>query len=151
MSSGDKGIVKIQPMKRKDVFPVLAMLNKTGWRGTLTQRDFHDYGLGGRRPSLSFVAEVDGQVVGLLLGRLAFLGVPLTEMGVIETIAVDPDYQRRYIGSKLVNAVLDRCFAEGIGTVRVYVTQRDWELKTFVENMSFRPSGSILYTRNIEV
>ena len=151
MSSGEKESVRIRPMERKDVPPVLAMLNKTGWRGVLTQRDLHDYGLERRRPSLSFVAEVDGQVVGLLLGRFAFLGVPVTRMGVIQVLAVDPGYQRQYIGSKLVNAVLDRCFAEGVGTVRAHIGQRDWELKTFAENMGFKSSGLIEYTRNIGI
>ena len=151
MSSGEKEGVKIRPMERKDVSPSLAMFNKIGWQGSLTERDLHDYIMEGQRPSLSFVAEIDGQIVGLLLGRFTFWGVPVTEMGIIQVLAADPDYQRRYVGSKLVNAVLDRCFAEGVGTVCAYIDQQDWELKTFVENMSFKPSRLIEYMRKIEV
>ena len=150
MSSGEKESAKIRPLTRKDVFPVLTMLKKTGWRGTLTERDLRDYVLRGHY-SLSFVAEVEGQVIGVLLGRFIHWGAPVAEMGAIQVLAVDPDYQRRHSGSKLVNAVFDRCFAEGVGTVRADIDERYWELKIFAENMGFRPSGLIEYTRNVEV
>jgi len=150
MSSGEKESAKIRPLKRKDVPPVLAMLNKAGWRGILTERDLRDYASGGHR-SLSFVAEVEGQVIGVLLGRFVLLGAPVAEMGAIQVLAVDPDYQRRHSGSKLVNAVFDRCFAEGVRTVRADIDERYWELKIFAENMGFRPSGLIEYINTIEV
>jgi len=151
MSAVEKGNVNIRAMERRDISPVLALFKKMGGaRGTLTHRDLINWDLGGAL-DLSFIAEMDGQIVGLLLGRFCFLGIPVAEVGVIQVMFVDPDYQRRHIGAKLVNAVLDRCYAEGVNTVRAYIDQRDWELKTFTENMGFRPSGLVEYINTIEV
>ncbi len=151
MSLGEQEGVKVRPLQRKDIFPVLTMLHKMDWRGTLTERDLQEYCVKGQRPSLSFIAKVDDQIVGLLLGRFALWGVPVIEMGIIHVLAVAPDYQRKHIASKLVNAVFDCCFAEGISQVRTHINQRDWELATFTENMGFKPSGLVEYTKNIEV
>ena len=44
---------------------------------------------------LSFVAEVDGKVIGFILARLTYVGVPFIELAVIQGVAIDPDYQRQ--------------------------------------------------------
>ncbi len=151
MNALEKERVNIRAIERRDIFPVLAMLKKIGGaRGTLSHRDLFNSDLGGAL-DVSFVAEIDGQIVGFLLGRFAFLGIPVTEVGVIQVIIVDPDYQRHRIGSRLVNAVLDRCRDNGVNTVRAYVDERDWELKIFAENIGFRPSGITEYIKTIEV
>ena len=151
MDAIKKENVDIRPMERRDIFPVLAMLKKmSGAQGILTHRDLVNSDLGGAL-DLSFVAEIDGQVGGLLLGRFAFLGIPVAQVGIMQVLAVDPDYQRRGIAASLVNAVLDRCYAEGVGTVRGFFEERNWEVKIFLENMGFKPSGLIEYTKTIEV
>ena len=151
MDAIKKENVDIRPMEHGDILPVLAMLKKmSGARGTLTHRDLVNSDLGGAL-DLSCVAEIDGQLVGLLLGRFAFLGIPVAQVGVIQVIIVDPDYQRQGIGAGLINAILDCCRDEGVNTVRSYVDERDWELKIFAENMGFKPSGITEYTKTIEV
>jgi len=151
MSAVEKENVNIRVMERRDIFPVLTMLKKMGnARGKLTHRDLVSSDLGGPL-DLSFVAEIDGQIIGFLLGRFAFLGIPVAQVGVIQVLAVDPDYQRKRIGARLVNAVLDRCYAEGVDTVRGLFEERNWEVKIFLENMGFKPSGLIEYTKTIEV
>ena len=151
MNAVEKDKINIRPMECRDISSILAMFKKTGSaRGTLTYRDLINSDLGGAL-DLSFVAEIDEQIIGLLLGRFCFLGIPVAEVGVIQVIFVDPDYQRQHIGAKLVNAVFDRCYAEGINTVRAFFEERNWEVRNFAENMGFSKSGLVEYTKTLEV
>jgi ribosomal protein S18 acetylase RimI-like enzyme len=151
MSAIQKQEVNFRPMERRDIVPALAMFKKMpDARGTLTHRDLASWRLGKERDA-SFVAEVDGQIVGLVLARITFVGIPVAEVCSIQVIVVDPDHQRQSIGAGLVNAVVDRCYAEGITTVRAFVDQNNWQLKNFVENMNFKPSGLIAYVKTVEV
>lgn len=151
MSAIQKHDVNIRPMERKDIMPALAMFKKMpAARGTLTHRDLASWRLGKERDA-SFVAEADGQIVGLALARFTFLGVPVAEVCSIQVLVVDPDHQRQNIGAGLLNAVVDRCYAEGITTVRAFVDEKNWQLKNFVENMNFKPSGIIEYIKIVEV
>jgi ribosomal protein S18 acetylase RimI-like enzyme len=151
MSAVQKGEVNIRPMERKDIFPVLSMFKKMpDARGVLTHRDLVGWSLG-QEGDASFVAEIDGQIAGLLLARFTFLGIPVARVCSIQVIVVDPDYLRRRIGVRLVEAVLDRCYAEGVDTVRAFVPERNWELKDFLKTLDFKPSGIIEYVRTVQV
>jgi len=99
---------------------------------------------------LSFVSEVDGQVVGFILARLTYAGVPFIELAIIQAVVVDPDYQRRGMASRLVNALLGHCHAEGINTIRAVLDERNTELKHFFQRLGFRRSELINYTRTFE-
>jgi hypothetical protein len=41
---------------------------------------------------LSFVAEIEEEVIGFVLARLAYLGMPVAEVAVISILVVDPHY-----------------------------------------------------------
>ncbi len=151
MSAIQKHDVNVRPMERRDILPVLAMFKKMpDARGALTHKDLTSWRLGKERDA-SFVTEVDGQIVGLLLARFTFLGIPVAEVCSIQVMFVDPDYQRQKIGAGLINAVVDRCYAEGVTTVRAFLDEKNWQLKNFVENMGFKPSGIIECVRTVEV
>jgi len=55
------------------------------------------------------VAEVDGKVVGC-----GALHVMWEDLGEIRTLAVDPDWQHRGVGGRILDALVDRAYALGL-------------------------------------
>lgn len=99
----------------------------------------------------SFVAEVDGHVRGFILGRVAHVGEPATEVGSIQILGVHPDFWGRGIATKLVNALTEKCHSKGIRTVRIGIDERDSQLRGLFERMGFRRGRAQLvdYTKGI--
>jgi len=150
VSTMEKGLVNIRRMMRSDIDSVLAIDRKIGGgRGLITYRDMVAVDPGGAL-DLSFVSEVDGKVVGFILARLTYAGVPFTEVALIQAIVVDPDYQRRGIASRLVNALLGYCHGEGINTIRAVLDERNADLKRFFQRLGFRRSELVNYTKTFE-
>ncbi|MDH5695992.1 MAG: GNAT family N-acetyltransferase [Dehalococcoidia bacterium] len=150
MSLREQGTVNIRRMLRRDIDAVLALGKKiSGGRDLLSYRDMASSDVGGPF-DLSFVYEVDDKMVGFVLARLAYLMIPFTEVCIIHGMVVDPDYQRRGIGNKLLNVVLDYCHAEGINTIRTLVEEGNNELRRFVERLGFRRSHITNYDKTFE-
>lgn len=162
MSAMESGL-DIRPMENKYIDDVLAIYNKIRGartadtkssrrsidRGILTYEEVASTDLGGPL-DLSFIAEVNGQIVGFIWGRLAYVGIPVQEVGFIHMIIVDPDHQRRGIARALINALVERCSVKGINTIRTVVGERDWELGNFFNEVGFEYSGLVIYTRTVE-
>jgi ribosomal protein S18 acetylase RimI-like enzyme len=159
MSAIEKGEVNIRRMEHRDIDAILAIYNKTreekipgikrsrlSYRGILTYEEVASTNPGGPL-DLSFVAEVNGQVVGFIWSRLAYVGIPVDEVGIIYMLVVDPDYQKQGIASKLVDALSKRCHASGVNTVRAVIDERHWELQNYFQSLGFRRSELVIYTR----
>ena len=99
--------------------------------------------------ALSFVAEVNGQVAGFILARRAYLGDPVTEVGLVQILGVDPEYWRQGIATKLANALLDTCRSKGLNAVWIMINQRDSQLQGFFEHLGFRRGELIDYTKTL--
>jgi ribosomal-protein-alanine N-acetyltransferase len=99
---------------------------------------------------MSFVAEVDGKLVGFSINRSMYLMVPLTEVCIIHAILVHPDYRKLGIGSKLIQALLKHCQTEGIGTVRALITEGNKELQAMFERQGFQCSNIINFDKTFE-
>jgi len=141
--------IRIRPMEPEDIDNVLAIDRKiSGVRRAVTYTDLITGDLGGVL-DLSFVAEVDGQVAGFILARLAYVGEPVMEVGLIQILGVDPDYWRQGIATKLVNVLLERCQSKGLKTVRIMVNERDSQLQNFFQRLGFRRGQLIDYTRTL--
>lgn len=150
MNPVEKGTENIRRMARSDIDAVLAIDKKiSGGQGLITYRDMVAVDPGAAL-DLSFVSEVDGQLVGFILGRLTYVGVPFIEVAVIHALAVTPDYRHHGIASRLVNALLDHCRAEGVHTIRAILNERDTQLRRFFERLGFGRSQLINYTKTFE-
>jgi ribosomal protein S18 acetylase RimI-like enzyme len=142
--------IKIRPMEPEDIDSVLAIDRKiTGVRRAITYTELITGDLGGVL-GLSFVAEVDGLVAGFVLARRAYVGEPATEVGLIQILGVDPDYQRRGIATQMVNALLDTCQAKQLSAVRIMVNERDSQLRSLFEHLGFRRGKLIDYTKTFQ-
>src|SRR3972149_5180548 len=108
------------------------------------------------RPVL--VAEVNGKVVGFILGYVSGweFGVPDT-VGWIDTIGVDPDYQNRGVGKTLFKELIENfrrsgkeekpeakeSRIEGVNVVYTLVKWNDWNLLRFFDAMDFKKGDMI--------
>jgi ribosomal protein S18 acetylase RimI-like enzyme len=91
-----------------------------------------------RPPDASLAAEIDGKVVGFILGEVSGweFKVP-NNIGWIDTIGIDPDYQNRGIAKVLANAVVTNLRRYGVNTIYTLVNWNDWDLLQFFHAMGF--------------
>lgn len=87
-------------------------------------------------PPLSYVAEVDGAVVGFILGDIRGAEYALPLSGWIDIAGVDPAHQGRGIGHRLIDAFLQGCRSRGI-KARAIVREGDAQLQGFLNEMGF--------------
>ncbi len=87
---------------------------------------------------ISLVAEVDGMVVGFILGDVSGweFGIPET-VGWIDTIGIDPGYQKKGLATALAHALIKNLKAMGVKTIYTLVSWNDWTLLQFFHAMGF--------------
>ena len=92
-----------------------------------------------RAPEGSVVAEVDGEVVGFMLGdvRSGEFGIE-EKSGWIEVLGVDPDASGKGIGRALADEMLERYRRSGISTVRTMVDRSMPEVEAFFTRLGFQ-------------
>ncbi len=129
---------------------ILGKARRDYWRRKIGYADIYP------RPAL--VAEIDGKVVGFILGSVSGweFGVPDT-VGWIDTIGVDPDYQGRGVGKTLFKSLIENfrhtgkeerpeakeSKIEGVNVVYTLVRWNDWSLLRFFEEMGFRKGDMV--------
>jgi len=91
-----------------------------------------------RSPLASLIAEVEGKVVGFIMGDASGweYGVP-ESVGWIDTIGVHPDYQKKGVARALMSEMTDNLKKVGVNTVYTFVNWRDWGLLQFFDRMGF--------------
>jgi len=104
-----------------------------------------------KSPLPSLVAEVDGNVVGFILGEASGweYGVP-ENIGWIDTIGVDPIYQKKGIGKLLMKELLNYMKKVGVDTVYTLANWRDWELLRFFDAIGFKRGDMVNLQFKIE-
>lgn len=124
---------------------ILGKPRREYWRRKIGYADIYP------RPAL--VAEVNGKVVGFVLGYVSGweFGVPDT-VGWIDTIGVDPEHQHKGVGKRLFKELI-RNFRrtgkearpeaketpiEGVDVVYTLVRWNDWNLLRFFHKMGFK-------------
>lgn len=94
-----------------------------------------------RDPGISQVAEVEGAVVGFMLGELRSGEFGMEEpTGWIEVMGIDPAFQGQSIGRKLAEAMFRQFQAGGAGLLRTLVSSESEEILSFFKALGFSPS-----------
>lgn len=151
MSSAKEAKVSIRRMTRSDIHEVLALDRIIrGAGGDVIRYEDLASANPGTPPDASFVAEIDGKVVGFSINRSMYLMVPLTEVCIIHAILIHPDYQGRGIGRKLIQALVYHCQTEGVGTVRILIPEDNKELQTLFKRQGFQRSHIVNFDKTIE-
>ncbi len=110
---------------------VLGENRRNYWEGKLDRMD--------QKPSqVSLVVEIEKKVVGFILGDISGweFGVPETT-GWIDTIGVDPAYQKRGLATALAHELIKNLRGHGVKTVYTLVSWNDWDLLQFFHGMGF--------------
>ena len=91
-----------------------------------------------RPPDTSLVAELDGKVIGFILGDISGweFKVP-NNIGWIDTIGINPDYQNRGIAKELASTCVGNLKKYGVETIYTLVNWNDWDLLQFFHAMGF--------------
>ena len=97
-----------------------------------------------RSPMASLVAELNGKVVGFILGDASGweYGVPDT-VGWIDTIGVHPSYQRKGIARILFKEMANNLRKVGVDTIYSFVNWKEFELLHFFDKMGFHKGDMI--------
>ncbi|MFC1943290.1 GNAT family N-acetyltransferase [Chloroflexota bacterium] len=163
--------VKIRPMLFSDLKGIFSIdeaireIERTDIGREITYRDFNTRKIFGmdmeksdsaERPNilevaklidLGFVAEAEGTICGFVVGRQTYLIEREIQEGEIAIISVHPDYQRKDIGHKLLNAICDLFSSRGVQRVRMGMDPRDGFLQSFLEREGFSSRHLMYYTK----
>ena len=96
-------------------------------------------------PQSCLVAEIDGIVIGVILGEVSGweFGLPDT-VGWISTIGVDPAYQHQGVASRLTEDFVKRLKSAGIDVLYTLVNWSDWDLLKFFRALGFTRGGEMI-------
>ncbi|MCP4367461.1 MAG: GNAT family N-acetyltransferase [Deltaproteobacteria bacterium] len=92
----------------------------------------------------SLVAELDGTVIGFIIGGASRweYGVP-ENIGWIDTIGVDSDHQRKGIAKILFKEMTNNLKKVGVDTIITFVKRRDPILLSFFNSLGFQKGDMI--------
>ena len=92
----------------------------------------------------ALVAELDGKMIGFIIGGASRweYGVP-ENIGWIDTIGVDPDYQRKGIAKILFTEMTNKLKKLGVDTIITFVKRRDPILLNFFNSLGFQKGDMI--------
>lgn len=149
--------IKIRPMTINDVDAVIKIEEKlTGkarpayWRSNmLVYLDSSYEDLSGRSPIVWRVAEMDGRVVGMIIGGVRLWSFGIAESGWLEIIGVDPDYRGCGVAEKLIEELFGYFKSCGVNLVNSLVDWADGELLKFFKHLGFRRGDHINLVRDI--
>ena len=96
-----------------------------------------------RDPDLFLVAELDGQIIGTVLG--GFDG----RRGMVYHLAVKSAYRNRGIGAMLMQALEDRMKAKGCIRSYLLVTKENSDAIRFYENTGWEPMDLYIYGKDL--
>ena len=94
----------------------------------------------------SFVAEIDNNVVGFILGDIRGTEYGVDVGGWIDMMGITPQYQGKGIGRSLVEAFCEECRKQGV-KVRVVIVGDDKRLVDFWISVGFQKGNLVSYEK----
>ena len=88
-------------------------------------------------PDLCIVAEVNGRIAGYVISRI------LPGIGDLASLAINPAYRRRGIGTALLDAIERRVKEYGVNEINLEVRKTNLTGLAFWQNMGFVPFGTL--------
>lgn len=105
-------------------------------RGEYYERKFEE--ARAATPRISLAAEIDGHLVGFLLGRLYYGEFGLPEpTAVIDSIGAHPEFAGRHVGQALLQQLVGNMRVLGIESVRTEVEWSAHDLVRFLAKQGF--------------
>lgn len=137
--------VKIKPLNLDNIKDLVRIEERIEGRLGIINEERMDYLKEAARyniersdPMMSLGAELDGNIVGFIFGEIRIWEFGLSEKtGWIRILGVDPDFQRRGIGKKLGEALLEHFKLRGIKKVRTLAEWYTGDLISFFKSLGF--------------
>ncbi|MCF8034782.1 MAG: GNAT family N-acetyltransferase [Desulfarculaceae bacterium] len=97
-----------------------------------------------RSQMAALVAELEGQVKGFIIGGASRWEYGMPEnIGWIDTIGVDPDFQRKGVARQLFEHMTAELKGMGVESLHTFVKRRDWRLLKFFHNMGLKEGDMV--------
>ena len=130
--------LKIRTLKEEDLDAIVRIDEKVMGENRKNYWERKLELMNNRSSQISLVAEVEGNVVGFILGDVSGweFGVPET-IGWIDTIGVDPAYQKKGLARALAHELIKNLKVLGVKTIYTLVSWNDWDLLQFFHAMGF--------------
>jgi ribosomal protein S18 acetylase RimI-like enzyme len=137
--------VKIRPLSLENIKDIVRIEKRIeGKLGIINEermeylREATRYNIERSDPMLSLGAELDENIVGFIIGEIRIWEFGIGEKtGWIRILGVDPDFQRRGIGRKLGEALLEHFERRGIKRVRTMAEWYTGDLISFFKSLGF--------------
>lgn len=129
----EPGPVELTAMRRRHLRQVLRIEGQVyprPWSSALFLQE-----IARKSDRLYLVAKVDGEVIGY---GGSIVAVPEAH---ITTIAVDPEFQRQKIGTRLMLALIDGAIDKGCHSISLEVRRSNLAAQQMYERFGFRPAG----------
>ena len=98
----------------------------------------------------SFVAEIDGKVVGFMISHIVYGGFGLEKSAWIVTLGVEPQFMGRDIGKKLAEEIFRVYRDRGIQYVFTSVRWDSADLLSFFKTLDFERSSFINLRKELD-
>ena len=130
--------LKIRGLKTEDLDAIVKIDEKVLGENRKDYWERKLKSMNSKSSQISLVAEVEGEVVGFILGDVSGweFGVPET-IGWMDTIGVDPAYQKKGVATALAHELIKNLKAIGVRTIYTLVRWSDWDLLQFFHAMGF--------------
>jgi len=99
---------------------------------------------------VSFVAEIDGKVVGYMISYLVYGGFGLEKTAWIATLGVDPKYMGQGIGRRLAKEILEAYRKKGIHYIFTSVRWDSADLLSFFKTLGFDRSDFVNLRKKLD-
>lgn len=136
----------LRVLKQGDLDAVVAIdaLTTKGNRREYYERKFAGILNKNANINTSIVCEVDGQVVGFMMGYLFFGEFGISDAtSTIDTMGVHPDFQKHGVAAEMLDQFMMNMKAAGVKKVYTLVNWDDFALEKFFSRNKFVPSKRI--------
>lgn len=100
-------------------------------------------------PPISHVAEAGGLIVGFIIGDVRGWEYGMPSGAWIDIMGVDPEYQGRGVGRRLVEAFAAQCKEQRIKSVHAWTREGDERLQSWLAGLGFQRGQLVEYAREV--
>jgi len=132
------GNVKIRTLKKEDLDAIVEIDERVLGENRRNYWERKLELMNNKSSQISLVAELEGKVVGFILGDISGweFGVPET-IGWIDTIGVEPAYHKKGLATALAHELILNLKNLGVKTIYTLVSWNNWDLLQFFHAMGF--------------
>mgnify|MGYP001765410608 CR=1 FL=1 len=142
--------LRIRGIRQRDLPDILDVDRRiTGGSGPSGDRSAASNHFWTYHPPLSFVAELNGRIIGFVIGTIGGAEYSLPDCGWINVVGVDPEYQGQGAGRALVKHFADTCQKKGI-RARCLIPRRTGRFEKMLLSLGFKHGELVDFVRDIE-